>query len=106
MEWVYLILAIAAELCGTFCFKLSSVSGQPIYFLGVAIGYGVAIAAFQLCLKAIDISVAYAVWSGIGIVGTSLLGVLFFDENLSGRKPLYIALILVSVIGLNLSDHR
>lgn len=106
MDWIFLLIAIAAELFGTFCFKLSSVNGQLVHFGGVAIGYAVAIGAFQLCLKTIDISIAYAVWSGIGIVGTSLLGFLYFNESLSGTKPLYIALILFSVVGLNLSDRH
>lgn len=106
MDWVYLLLAIVCELCGTFCFKLTSVTGKPFFFVGVTIGYAFAFWFFGLCLKTIDVSIAYAVWSGIGIVGTSIVGILYFNETAGFTKLLYIALILFSVIGLNLADKH
>jgi multidrug transporter EmrE-like cation transporter len=102
MDWLHLLLAIAGELGGTFCFKLASVSGKPVFYWGVALGYASALWMFGLSLKTIDVSIAYAVWSGIGIVVTTLLGFAYFHEPLDARKLLYIALILSGVVGLNL----
>ena len=53
--------------------------------------------------KVHDIGVAYAIWAGVGIVGTMLLGIFVFGESLSFAKTLFIGLILIGALGLNLS---
>ena len=104
MDWLFLLLAIVSEIIGTLCFKGASDSGNQVFYIGVAIGYALAVWLFGLCLRTIEVGIAYAVWSGIGIVGTSTLGILLFQERTSISKLLYMILIVVSVIGLNLTD--
>ncbi len=104
MAWIFLLLAIACEIFATTSLKLASGVSKPIYLIGAVVGYPLSFSFFALSLKTIEISIAYAVWSGIGIIGTSLLGALVFQENLNPSKMLFICLILAGAIGLSLSE--
>lgn len=101
MAWLFLLLAIACEVFATTCLKLADGWTKPVYLIGSAIGYPLAFFCFSLSLKQIEISVAYAVWSGIGVTGTSILGVLLFHEGMGLQKVICIALITGGIIGLN-----
>ncbi len=57
-----------------------------------------------LALKRIEVSVAYAVWSGMGIVIISVMGLFYFNEQLSLAKVIAILLIIIGVVTLNLSE--
>jgi len=103
MDQLFLFLAIFFEIAGTCSLKMSNGFSKIAYVPIVVLAYGLAFTFFGFSLKGIDISIAYAIWSGIGIVGTTLFGILFFDESLSFTKTLFIGLILVGVIGLNFS---
>jgi multidrug transporter EmrE-like cation transporter len=105
MAWVFLFLAIACEIFGTTSLKLADGFSKPIYLMGAVIGYPLAFSFFAFSLKQIEISIGYAVWSGIGIIGTSILGAMIFQENISLAKALCIGLIFVGVIGLNLIKY-
>lgn len=59
-----------------------------------------------LALKKIDVSVAYAVWSGMGIVIISVVGLFYFNEQLSFMKVIAITLIIIGVITLNISEGK
>ncbi|MCP6758393.1 MAG: multidrug efflux SMR transporter [Fischerella sp. CENA71] len=104
MAWFFLFLAIACEIFGTTSLKLANVFSQPIYLMGAVVGYPLAFSFFGFSLKKIEVSVGYAIWSGIGIIGTSLLGSIIFQENFRPTKALFIGLIFVGVIGLNLIE--
>ncbi|GAB1537937.1 hypothetical protein NUACC21_05920 [Scytonema sp. NUACC21] len=102
MAWLFLFLAIACEIFGTMSLKLANGFSKPIYLIGGVVGYPLAFIFFGLSLKKIEVSIGYAVWSGVGIIGTSLLGSIFFKESFSPTKALFIGLILLGVIGLSL----
>lgn len=59
-----------------------------------------------LALKKIDVSVAYAVWSGMGIVIISVIGLFYFNEQISLMKVIAIVLIIIGVITLNFSEGK
>lgn len=101
MAWLFLFLAIACEIFGTTSLKLADGFAKPIYLIGAVVGYPLAFSFFGLSLKQIDISIGYAVWSGVGIIGTSLLGSMLFRENISTAKVLFMSLIFVGVIGVS-----
>ena len=65
--------------------------------------YAASFAALTLALKKIEVSVAYAVWSGVGTTLIAGIGILYFGEAVSARKLVSILLIVVGVVGLNLS---
>ena len=66
--------------------------------------YGLCFSFLTLALKEIEISVAYAVWSGMGTALIATIGILYFREPVTVIKITSLGLIIAGVIGLNLSD--
>lgn len=98
-----LAAAIVAEVAGTTCLKLSAGLTRPWPVVGVVVFYLVSFAGLALALRRIDMSVAYAVWSGLGMALITLVGVVAFDEPFTAGRALCMVLILVGVVGLNLA---
>lgn len=102
-HWVYLSLAIATEVAGTICMKLSNGFEITMYGTLVFVFYGISFYLLTIALKHIDVSIAYAIWAGAGIALISLFGLVIFDESLTTVKVLSLLAIVAGVIGLNLS---
>jgi len=103
MHWVYLILAIALEVTGTTLMKMSNGLTKLLPTLGMLINYTSCFAIFALALKKIPVSVAYAIWSGVGTALIAIIGLLVFKENFNLLKVVSICLIIAGVVGLNVS---
>ncbi|GFZ31644.1 hypothetical protein CSC2_21700 [Clostridium zeae] len=103
MQWIYLILAIGFEIIATTLMKTSNGFSKLLPTLGSLIGYGICFTFLSMALKKIDVSVAYAVWSAAGLVIISIIGVVLFKESVSALKIISILLIILGVVGLNLS---
>jgi small multidrug resistance pump len=103
MTWVYLVLAILLEVSGTTCMKLSGGFTKLVPSILLFVFYTLSLGMLTLALKRIDVSVAYAVWSGIGTALIATIGVLWFKEPATALKLISLALIIVGVVGLNLS---
>ncbi|HSF31503.1 MAG TPA: multidrug efflux SMR transporter [Candidatus Tectomicrobia bacterium] len=103
MHWFYLVMAIVLEVSGTTSMKLSQgfTKMQPSVLMFLF--YGLSLPALTLALKRMDVSVAYAVWSGLGTALIATVGVMWLKEPLNTMKVVSLALIIVGVIGLNLS---
>lgn len=65
--------------------------------------YGASFTSLNYALTSIKVGVAYAIWSGAGIILISFIGALFFEEKLTLSSLLWIAVILTGIIGLNIS---
>lgn len=102
MEWLYLIVAILSETTGTTFIKLSNGFSKLIYIPFIGICYLLTMFMFSLALKRIEMGMAYAAWSGIGIVLITTAGVVLFKESFSFLKLFFISLIIIGTIGLNL----
>src|SRR6266446_10214751 len=72
---------------------------------GVVVGYAASFALLSLALRGIDLSIAYAVWSGVGTAIVALIGILWFGEPTGAWKLLSLALIVLGVAGLHLSGR-
>jgi small multidrug resistance pump len=103
MSWLYLVLAIVLEVSGTTSMKLSQGFTQMLPSVLMFLFYGLSLGALTLALKSIDVSVAYAVWSGLGTALIATVGVLWLKEPLNTLKIVSLMLIIIGVIGLNLS---
>jgi|SRR5919109_1081090 small multidrug resistance pump len=103
MSWWYLVLAIVLEVSGTTSMKLSQGFAKTLPSVVMFIFYGLSLSALTLALKHIDISVAYAVWSGLGTALIATVGVVWLSEPLNALKVLSLMLIIVGVIGLHMS---
>lgn len=107
MAWIILIIAAVFEVGWPLGFKLSEVYPERFWlYISLAI---VSMALSGLFLyfaqKNIPVSTAYIVWTGIGAVGTFLIGITFFGDSASLLRMLFALLILVGVVGLELTSN-
>lgn len=103
MHWLYLALAIVLEVGGTTCMKLSEGFSKLTPSVLLFVLYVLSVVALVFALKRIDVSVAYAVWAGLGVVLIAAIGFLYFKEPVSALKLASIGLIVVGVVGLYFS---
>ena len=105
MEWLYLFLAILLENAGTTSMKLSHGLTRPVPSILMFAFYAVSFSSFALALKKIDVSVAYAIWSGLGTASIATIGIVWFRESVSAIKLISIGVIILGVVALNLSGR-
>jgi len=103
MTWLYLALAIVLEISGTTCMKLSEGFTRIVPSILLFVFYILSFGMLTLALKRIDVSVAYAIWSGVGTALIATIGVLWFKEPATAIKLVSLGLIILGVVGLNLS---
>jgi small multidrug resistance pump len=103
MYWLYLILAILSEVAGTTNMKLSQGFTKTLPSILIFVFYGISFTFLTLALKKIDVSIAYAIWSGLGTALIVMVGILFFKEPVTIIKLVSIGLIVVGVVGLHIS---
>lgn len=104
MGWVLLSSAVLLEVLGTVTLKLSDGFTKLYPSITMALCYILSIIAFAYAIKKLDIGLAYAVWSGLGTLMISTIGVCYFNESVSTIKVMSIGLIVIGVIGLNLQS--
>ena len=97
-------LAIVAEVIATSALKASEGFTRPGPSAIVVLGYGLAFYCLSLTLKTVPVGVAYAVWSGLGIVLIAAVGWLFYGQRLDAPALIGMALIVVGVLLMNLSS--
>jgi multidrug transporter EmrE-like cation transporter len=101
--FLLLVLAIVSEVAGTAGLKASEGFGRLGPSALALVGYALAFYFLAQSLKYIPLGVAYAIWSGLGTVGSVLLGLLIWKEILGPMHILGIALIVVGVVLLNVA---
>lgn len=104
--WIYLTIAIVAEIGATTALRASHGFSEPLPSLGTIAGYAIAFAALAQALKWVDLGVAYAIWSAVGTAVIALIGIVVFGEPSSLAKWTGIALIIAGVVLLNLEGAR
>ena len=102
MGYIYLTIAIVAEVIGTSALKASEEFTRLWPSVTVVISYMVSFYFLAMVLKTIPVGIAYAIWSGLGVALISLLGVLLFKESLDLAGSIGIALIVSGVLVINL----
>lgn len=104
MPWILLVCAGLLEIGWPLGFKLASVYEKHFYlFIALSVvSMGFSGYLLYLAQRGIPIGTAYVVWTGIGAVGTVILGILFFHDSASVLRLLFVTLILAGVVGLKL----
>jgi small multidrug resistance pump len=102
MKWLFLFIAIMAEVIGTSALKYSEGFTRWLPSAIVVIGYGIAFYFLSLTLKSIPIGIAYAIWSGLGIVLITAIGFFVFKQTPDIPAIIGIGLIIIGVIVINL----
>ena len=103
MSWFFLFLAVLLEVAGTISMKISQGFTKLTPSLFIFIFYGLSFGSLTVALKTINLSIAYALWAGIGTTLIAGVGILWFKEPVTSLKLLSLGLIILGVIGLNLS---
>ena len=101
MGYVYLSLAIAAEIVGTTALKASNEFTKLVPSIVAFVGYGVSLVFLALVLRTIPVGIAYAIWAGVGIAAISVIGFLVFKQALDFPAILGIAMITAGVVVIN-----
>jgi quaternary ammonium compound-resistance protein SugE len=104
MAWLYLIAAGLCEIAWPVGLKLSQTPGRLALGLVIAV-VGMAVSGLLLWLaqRSIPIGTAYAVWTGIGAVGTFAVGIAFYGDSTSTLRLVSAGLIVAGIIGLKLA---
>jgi small multidrug resistance pump len=101
MSWVYLSIAIVAEVAATSALKAAEGFTRVIPSVAVVAGYVVAFYFLSLTLRSIPVGIAYAIWSGIGISLIALIGWLLYGQALDLPAIVGLAFIISGVVILN-----
>lgn len=101
-NWIILFIAIAAEVIATSALKSSEGFTKPVASIVVVVGYVIAFYCLSLTLKTIPVGIAYAIWSGVGIVLITTVAWFVFDQKLDVWGIVGIILIMSGVLILNL----
>ena len=102
MQWMMLILAGVFEVTWAIAMKYSDGFTVVVPTIITVIGYIASALFLSLALKQLPLGTAYAMWTGFGIIGTSVLGVLLFHEKLSVPQIICIVMIVLGIVGLKL----
>jgi multidrug transporter EmrE-like cation transporter len=102
MAYLYLTIAIVGEVIATSAMKAAEGFTKLVPSLIVVAGYGVAFYFLSLCLKSMSVGVAYAMWSGLGVVLVTIVAVILYHEIPDGWAVLGMVLIVAGVLVLNL----
>jgi small multidrug resistance pump len=98
MSYLYLAIAIVAEVIGTSALKAAEGFTRLAPSLVVIVGYGAAFYFLSLALKVIPVGIAYAIWSGVGVALITLIGWFVFRQRLDAAALLGVALIVAGVV--------
>jgi small multidrug resistance pump len=104
MAWAYLMLAIVFEIAGTTALKMSEGFVRLLPSLLILPAYAVSFGFLAMAIRDIPISVAYAIWSAVGIAAIAAIGFAFFREPVTLVKVAFIGVIIIGVVGLQLTE--
>lgn len=106
MGWIYLLLAGISEIGWPLGFKLADTMPKYHYPFLIFAVISMAISGYLLFMaqKTIPIGTAYAVWTGIGAIGTFAIGIIFFNDSTSFMRLCSVSLIIIGLVGLKLAS--
>ena len=102
MTYLYLIMAIIFEVIGTAALQASEQFTRPKPLILTALGYMAAFYFLSLVLRTMPVGIAYAIWSGLGVVLITLVGLVWFGQRLDMPTILGLGLIIAGVAVINL----
>ncbi|MEW2353193.1 multidrug efflux SMR transporter [Spirillospora sp. NPDC029432] len=103
MAWFLVVAAGLFEVAMALCLKQSKGFSEPLPAVGFLAFAIISFGLLTVALKDLEVGTAYAVWVGIGAVGTAALGMLWMGDQVTPLKLGALALIIVGVVGLNLA---
>ena len=104
MAWLYLCIAGVMEVFWSTCMKFSHGFTDLKFSVLTIAGMIVSFAFLSQATKVLPLGTAYAVWTGIGALGAVLVGILLFREPVTAPRLLFMALLLIGIIGLKITS--
>lgn len=104
MPWILLLGAITAEVIATSALKLSDGLSRLTPTVVVAVGYLLSFVLLAMAVKNLQVSVAYAIWSGVGTTAICIIGMVALNEPLTAAKAIGVLMVIGGVVTLNLAD--
>ena len=102
MKWVWLVMAGLLETCWAVGLKYSQGFTKFVPSMFTIIGMIASFYLLSLALKNLPLGTAYAIWTGIGTVGTVILGIILFKEPVDPIRLIFVGLIIIGIIGLKI----
>lgn len=103
-SWLWLLIAIPFGVLGTVSMKLSHGLKKWKPSVCLFVFYVISFIALTLALQGIDMSLVYAIWSGVGTVLMGIIGVFLFEESVSYKKIISLFFIVMGVVGIHLAN--
>jgi quaternary ammonium compound-resistance protein SugE len=103
MFWTFLLVAAVFEIMWTIGLKQISLAPRPPLIAATGIAMAASLGLLGLAVRGIPLGTAYAVWTGIGTLGSVIFGILLFGESANWPRLICLLLILVGVAGLKLN---
>lgn len=102
MAWIFLIIAGAFEVVGVTGANLIRQKKSFFSFSVFILGLAASFTFLSIAMQTLPMGTSYAIWTGIGTVGSGLVGILFYNESKSWKRLLFMAMVLSSAVGLKL----
>lgn len=106
MEWVLLILAGLGECFWSAMMKLSDGFSHIQYSILTVVGMVISFWFLILATKHLPLSLAYPIWTGIGAVGSVLIGAFLFKDRIPAGTWIFVVLLIVSIVGIKITSGR
>ena len=104
MSWYLLLLAGLFEVGWVIGLEYSNGLSRPLPTLATVVSLVVSMVLLALAVRDLPVGTAYAVWTGIGAVGSASLGIVLFGEPASAARVAFISVIVVGIVGLHLTS--
>lgn len=104
MAWLILAVTIVFEVAGSTMMKVSNGFTHFWPSVAVFVCYGLSLTGLTFVLKYIDLSITYAIWSGVGVALIALIGIIWFKEPVTAQRIISLGLIIVGVVGLQMAS--
>jgi quaternary ammonium compound-resistance protein SugE len=103
MNWILLVLAGLCEVAWAIGLKFTEGFTRPLPTIGTVSAMLISIWLLGIAMKSLPVGTAYAVWVGIGAVGTAILGIILLNESASAARLASLGLIVAGIVGLKLA---
>jgi len=104
MKWIMLLIAGVTEVTWAVAMKAADGFTKTVPSVITVVGYILSAVFLSMALKELPLGTAYAMWTGFGIVGTAVLGVLLFHETMNITQVICVLLIVTGIVGLKLTS--
>lgn len=105
MSWIILVIAGLFEIAWAIGLKYTEGFTRLWPTVGTVVAMLISVGLLGVAMKSLPVGTAYAVWVGVGAVGTAIFGIILFGESASAARLLSLALILAGIIGLKLATQ-